>query len=59
MNKRNWRTTIAGYVLAAGIFCQQNGIKIGHLGATNFTDLATVVAAAILGHQAKDKNNEE
>ena len=58
MNKRNWRTTIAGYILAAGLFAQSNGIKIGNLGATNFTDLAVVVSAMMLGHQAKDKQNQ-
>ena len=51
----NWKTTVAGIVLAASTYAQQAGIHVGHLGNTDFVTAIGSVAALLLGFYAKDK----
>ena len=51
----NWKTTVAGIVLAASTYAQQAGIHVGHIGNTDFVSAFASVAALLLGFYAKDK----
>lgn len=50
----NWKTTLAGIVLAASTYAQQAGIKVGHIGSADFVSAAGSIAALLLGFYAKD-----
>jgi hypothetical protein len=54
--KKNWKTTLAGLLLASSMFLQQSGVKIGHVGNTDVVGLIQIAAAAILGAYSKDKD---
>ncbi|HZU21891.1 MAG TPA: hypothetical protein VE998_03605 [Terriglobales bacterium] len=51
----NWKTTVAGIVLAVATYAQQAGIHVGHIGSTDFVGAIGSVAALLLGFYAKDK----
>jgi hypothetical protein len=51
----NWKTTVAGIVLAVATYAQQAGLHLGHIGNTDFVTAIGSVAALLLGFYAKDK----
>jgi hypothetical protein len=51
----NWKTTLAGMVLAAATYAQQMGVHLGHIGNTDVVSAIGATAALLLGFYAKDK----
>ena len=51
----NWKTTVAGIVLAAATYAQQAGVHAGHIGNTDLVSAIGSLAALLLGFYAKDK----
>lgn len=53
---KNWKTTLAGVLLAVTMFLGQAGVKVGHVGNTDVIGIAQAVAAIVLGAYSKDKD---
>ncbi len=53
---KNWKTTLAGVILAASMFLGQAGVKIGHVGSTDVIGIVQAIAALVLGSYSKDKD---
>lgn len=51
----NWKTTLAGILLAASTYAQQAGLHVGHIGNTDVLGAIGSAAALLLGFYAKDK----
>ena len=54
--QKNWKTTLAGIILAASMFASQAGVKVGHVGNTDVIGMVQAVAALVLGAYSKDKD---
>ncbi len=53
---KNWKTTLVGTIFAILTFLGGSGVKVGHVGNTDFVAIATAAAAAALGAVSKDNN---
>ncbi len=53
---KNWKTTFLGTLAAALFFLNQSGVKVGHVGNTDFIALGAAVAGAATAASAKDKD---
>lgn len=56
---KDWKTTLCGAIFAFSMLLYQQGVRIGHIGATDGLGLIQVVAAAILGKAAADGNQSK
>ncbi len=51
---KNWKTTVLGLTAGVLMFLGQSGLKIGHVGNTDFFSLLAPVAVTALGAMSKD-----
>ena len=55
---KNWKTTLAGLVLAVLGGLQLYGVKIGHVGSGDYVGLLQTIVGLALGVYAKDPSKD-